>query len=282
MKHRTLLLDGDITAYQFALKAERPIDWGEGHWTLHADASQTIARMEDYLARLREDLEADEIKIVLSDKVNFRKGILPSYKQNRKDVRRPVCLAAMRQHMLDEWDAWVRPALEGDDVLGILATSTQIIQGEKVVVSVDKDMRTIPGPLINLKKAAVLKADKAITSTIEAIEVISEEDADRYHLEQTLTGDTTDGYAGCPGVGPAKAKALLDDPHTLVEKETKTGKTQWAKGEPCSAWEAIVCQFQKAGFGAEEALTQARVARILRASDYNFKRKEPRLWLPKS
>jgi DNA polymerase-1 len=37
---------------------------------------------------------------------------------------------------------------------------------------------------------------------------------------------------------------------------------------------------EKHGLSEEYMLRQARLARILRASDYDFKRKEPILWLP--
>ena len=38
--------------------------------------------------------------------------------------------------------------------------------------------------------------------------------------------------------------------------------------------------FVKAGLDEEAALVQARVSRILRASDFDFKAKQPILWKP--
>ena len=38
--------------------------------------------------------------------------------------------------------------------------------------------------------------------------------------------------------------------------------------------------YEKAGFGEEEALTQARVARICRAEDYDLETKKVILWEP--
>ena len=92
---------------------------------------------------------------------------------------------------------------------------------------------------------------------------VTPEEADRWFYMQTLTGDATDGYSGCPGGGPKKAEAILE-----------------AAGE--NPWPAIVAAYEKAGLSEEAALQQARVARILRASDYNFKKKEPILWKPQS
>ena len=57
--------------------------------------------------------------------------------------------------------------------------------------------------------------------------------------------------------------------HTILQ--------QAAEGE---LWAAVVATYEKAKLSEGDALTQARVARILRASDYDFKRKEPILWQP--
>jgi DNA polymerase-1 len=45
-------------------------------------------------------------------------------------------------------------------------------------------------------------------------------------------------------------------------------------------WERVVSAYEKAGLSEAEAITQARVARILRASDYDFVNKSVKLWSP--
>jgi hypothetical protein len=45
-------------------------------------------------------------------------------------------------------------------------------------------------------------------------------------------------------------------------------------------WRAIVAAYEKAGKDVAYALTMARVARILRASDYDFDNQRPILWTP--
>jgi DNA polymerase-1 len=127
--------------------------------------------------------------------------------------------------------------------MGILATCNQIIEGEKVIVSEDKDMMTIPSLL--WRQGEMLD--------------ISEEEADYNHLLQTLKGDTTDGYSGLRGVGEVKAKTILKVP----------------------VWKSVEDAFIKAGYTKEDALVQARLARILRAEDYNFEFDQPREWSPK-
>ena len=45
-------------------------------------------------------------------------------------------------------------------------------------------------------------------------------------------------------------------------------------------WAVVLAAYEKAGLTEADALAQARVARILRASDYDFKQKKVKLWNP--
>lgn len=243
---RVLLIDADVVAYQAAASEEKATDWGDGYWTWHCDFEAVKAKCIDMINQVMADLSGDAFKLCLTDSEgNFRKSVLPTYKGNRASTKKPLVLKAVKQWMLDEHEAYFRPGLEGDDCMGILATVKS--KDERIIVSIDKDMKTIPG--------LFSRDSKEIISITEA-------EADYWHMYQTLTGDTTDGYSGCPGIGPKKAEAILSQ----------------AEGD---LWSAVVKTYEKAGLSEEEALTQARVARILRASDYDFKNKEPILWTPK-
>lgn len=248
MDQVTLLVDGDIVAYEAASAVEQEIDWGEELWTLHSNLDDAKSLVEAKLLGWQERFSADLV-IAFSDSSNFRKAVYPAYKGNRKDKRKPLAYKPLKQWMEGVWETYQRPNLEGDDVLGILATHPKAIRGQKIIVSIDKDMRTIPGYVWNPEK------DDAPT-------FISTEDADRYHLYQTLTGDTTDGYPGLPGCGPVKAAKLLDSV-PVVDR-----------------WAAVVAAYEKAGLTEEDALTQARCARILRHTDYDYSKKEVILWSP--
>lgn len=129
--------------------------------------------------------------------------------------------------------------IEADDLLGILGSADP---EENIIWSADKDLKTIP--------ARHLIDGKIVT--------IDESEADYWFFLQTLMGDTTDGYKGCPTVGAKKADAILQ--------------------EDCT-WEAVVATFKKKGFSEELALENARLARILRDGEYNFDTGEVKLWL---
>ena len=134
------------------------------------------------------------------------------------------------------------PELEADDAMGIYATQ----HPGNVVVSPDKDMKQIAGKLYDLETS------KDITA----------EEGARWHLIQTLAGDQTDGYSGVPGIGVKRAG-------TLFNKEGYS-------------WSTVVKAFEDKGLTETDALTNARLARILTIDDYDTKRQEPKLWTPES
>lgn len=248
---RTLLIDGDIDAYQIASKCETTIDWGDGVESKSADAESAKAQIDDRYKKLKKLLGADRMIVCLSNSQNFRKELLPSYKANRKNVIKPALLHELRKYMAESYEVFERPGLEADDVMGILSTvgDNKLIQGERIIVSIDKDLKTVPGLLFN--------PNHFDRGTVE----ISVEEADYEHMKQTLTGDPTDGYKGCPGMGKAR----------VIKALTKTSEDQ-------SLWDLVVRQYEAKGLTEAHALVQAQVARICRAEDYDFTNKRPIPW----
>lgn len=235
------LIDGDILIYTVAHQCETEIDWGDDMWTLHSDAKEARQRVDLDIMRFREATGCKHIRIALSSPMNFRHSFWPDYKMNRKGTRKPLCYRDLRNYLVSVWRAKIMPYLEADDLIGMWATEAP---GRRVIVSADKDFRTIPGRIYNPSQPNL------------GIYEVSEEQADRNHLIQTLTGDRTDGYPGCPGIGEVRAERLAD-----------------------GGWPAVVEAYAKEGLSEEYALVQARCARILRHGDYT--RRKVRLWTPK-
>jgi DNA polymerase-1 len=243
---RTLLIDGDILLYQISSSTEEAYDWGDDIWTLHGDVKEAKEKVDVWIADIKDHLEATHIVITLTDHANWRKDVLPTYKHNRKSKRKPLVFPALRDYAAATYKTELWETLEADDVMGILSTNPTD-KTEKIIVSEDKDMKTIPGLLYNPGHPE------------DGIVDITLEQADRTHLTQALTGDATDGYSGCPGVGPKTAIKVLKD----------------------GDWIEVVAAYEKAGLTEEDALIQARVARILRHGEYNKTKKEVKLWTPK-
>lgn len=240
----TLVIDLDTDLYQVCYAAQQAVDWdGTGIYTVYADLGSAISMLEAKIKGYQKELGAAGSILCLSDPGGcFRSEIYPEYKANRNpSMNRPLLYQPLREYLHREYPVEELPNLEGDDAVGICAT-----EGGGIMVSIDKDMKTVPGILWN-------------PSTGEKT-VITPEEADRNHLIQTLTGDRVDNYPGCPGVGPKKVDKIL------VE----------------GTWGEVVSAYEKADLTEEDALVQARVARILRAGDYNRETGEVNLWTPTS
>lgn len=235
---RTLLVDGDIVAYKAAVVAETPIDWGNGVWTLHAHEKDVIGSMEEFMSKIIQESACDEVITCLSGDNLYRKDVAPYYKANRKGTRKPMLLNFAKDYLSKEYNGMVEDKLEADDLLGILGSRDV----NTVIWSADKDLLTIPA--YHLLEGKVTEVDK--------------EEADYWFLYQTLVGDSTDNYKGCPTVGAKKADKLLQDNGTT--------------------WQTVVDAFAEQGLGEEVAIENARLARILRDGEYNFETKEVNLW----
>lgn len=255
------LIDGDILAYQAAATVEYVLRWDENIHTLHSEYLPALDILTQSLETVRKSLSVEQCWIALSgDGENWRKRVMPTYKAHRKKDRKPLVFAELKNHLRSAYETMDFPILEGDDVLGLLQTSPRNA-GKTVIVSIDKDMKTIPGRYCRWD------------GTNAEWNTITERQADYWHLLQTLTGDTTDGYPGCPGVGPKTAEKLLARMLETSEADLPVAKL-WK--------DVILPTYAKAGLGQEIALENARVARILRYGEYDRDTNEVKLWLPET
>lgn len=249
----TLLIDADTIAFKAALAAEYNHDFN-GTICRGADLDQAFETFRGEIGDLCVEYGTTKHRIALTGPTNFRKDVYAAYKSKRGP--KPICLGELKAKIVEELGGVIKDLLEADDIVGIWATHPTLIKGEKIVVSIDKDLKTIP--------CAYTNGNGETTN-------ISKSQANLFFLTQVLTGDTTDGYPGLPGCGGVGAGKIL-----LPFLDSEGGFN--AKG----AWAAVVAAYEKSGRTVDDALVQARVARILRYQDYNFKTKEPILWTPPS
>ena len=247
-KKRTLVVDGSILVYRIASALEEATQWEDDMWTLHADLKLGKRVLDTTLRNYKDKLNCNKIIIAQDHKNNFRLDIFPEYKSHRKKVRKPIIVKPLKEYMYNNYESISFPACEGDDACGIFATQS-LNKDSVVILSGDKDLRTIPGIHHFIHD--------------ESTEIVDEKSADYNFMYQTLTGDMTDGFGGCPGVGGVKASRILANKKDLPEM-----------------WEAVVAEYKRQELSESYALTQARLARILRASDWDSKKKKPILWRP--
>jgi DNA polymerase-1 len=239
------LLDGDIIAFRSAAAVQ-----DQGDELAPANPANAHKYAEVMIKEWTLRVKPHKIIMCFSDtsRKYFRHDILPEYKANRKDIERPSALISTIKYLESKYTYVRRAGLEADDLLGIMGTSPSL--GDTVVVSIDKDMLTLPCKVYNPDK---------MRRPVRMREGM----CDMLVLQQAMTGDSTDNYKGIPGVGPKKAEAIL------------------AKAaNPYEMWTNVLQAFLDAGLTAEYAIQMVRMARILRHGDYNETTGEVRLWHP--
>lgn len=259
---RLALIDGDLLCYRVSAIFDEQIDFGEGGSFRYLDKKAAVKAANSEVNDLADAVSADRVLVCLSDtKENFRKAIYGRYKSHRPSEKPPL-VHTIREALAVEWPTIIVPRLEADDVMGLLSRTAKLpVPGQpgffdgikkRVIVSCDKDMRTIPGLLYNPNKA-----DLGIVS-------VSTAEADRMFFTQTLTGDAVDNYPGCPKIGP-KSRFVA----AIQEQD-----------DPDLMWEIVVEAYLSKGLGPEDAVVQARMARILRPGEYNPATATIKLWTP--
>lgn len=240
------LIDTEYYLFTSASACQYDFEYAPDVWTYFCRHDEAKEAFQEQINSLLSALPDHKPVMVFGDRVSFRYGVWPQYKANRKKYRKP---AGYRQLVdwVDKaapargWQVMRLPDIEGDDVLGVLYE-----EGD-VIVSIDKDMLTLPG--LHLRDGEILEVSKL--------------QADRSFYSQVLTGDTSDNYPGCPGIGAVGADRLLAGCTTEVEM-----------------WDQTLKAFEKKGYGLPYVIQQARCARILRAGEYDLTSSTPLLWEP--
>lgn len=268
---RLALIDGDLLCYRVSATFDETFDFGPGGSARSLDAKAAARAANGEVNDLADAIDADRVLVCLSDtKQNFRKGLYGRYKSQRPSEKPPL-VYTVREALASEWPTIVVPRLEADDVMGLLSMDDQLVAAgmapgfyrgitERVIVSCDKDMRTVPSLLFN-----PLHPEKGIED-IDGLE------ADRWFYSQILTGDSVDNYPGCPGIGP-KSK------YVAGVREAETEVSMWGWVIAGYAAKNLEVPLEKL---VEQATLQGRMARILRPGEYSAKARLIKLWTPPS
>jgi len=241
----TAIIDGDIIAFKSAaavsVKEDTIMQFDPARAKEYVDFM-----MNEWIKRIKPNV----ILMCFSDpsRQYFRHNIYPEYKANRGGMERPSALTFTYEYLAEKYRVVQKAGLEADDLLGILGTQPDI--ENPVVVSIDKDIMTLPCKVFNPDK---MRRPIRINPNV----------ADLAVFKQAMMGDSSDNYKGIPRIGTAKAdKILADAPH------------------PKLAWDVTRDAFISNGLTEADALLMVRLARILRHGDYKEATGEVRLWTP--
>jgi len=235
-----LLCDADFIVYKSCAAAETEVDFGNDVILVTSNFSDAYNATNRELSKIKNKFGTFSDIILFFSDSQNFRKKILPSYKGHRNRKKPCGYKRVIEELRKEYKVIMKPTLEADDTMGIYATKYP----GNCIVSPDKDMKQIPGQLYNL--------DETFT--------VSSEDGAKWHLIQSLAGDQTDGYAGVPGIGVKRAVSLFE--------------------EHGYSWKTVVKAFKEKGLTEEDALVNARLARILTADDYDFQAKQPILWTP--
>ena len=201
-------IDGDILVHRCV--------WNSDKSGTYNDLTQAKEKVLNLVDTVMHETLAENGKIAISGKGNFRRDIFPDYKANRKKEEDPEVkelFSGTYKFLEEELEAVPAVGQEADDLLAIWQT-----EEPGIIVSIDKDMLQVPGTHFRM-----LKKWK--------YEEVNEEEANFLLHKQILMGDTADNIKGLPGIGPKRAEALLKGRGKDLKKATiKAWKDIYGKG----------------------------------------------------
>jgi DNA polymerase-1 len=235
-----LLIDADYIVYKCCAACETEIDYGEDVIFVTSNFSDAYKAVTNDISRITKQFGGFAEPILFFSDSVNFRKKISPDYKGHRNRKKPCGYKRVISNLKIQYNVIIMKQLEADDAMGIYATA----HPGNCIVSPDKDMKQIPGKLYNL----------------EDNWVITEEEGAKWHLIQTLAGDQTDGYSGVPGIGVKRAETLFN----------KQGYS----------WATVVQAFEDKGLTETDALTNARLAKILTIDDYDTKRQEPKLWSP--
>jgi DNA polymerase-1 len=227
-----VIIDGDSYVFKAAYATSTLTEIGNGIYYEAYDINRAREYMKGMIDNICDKCAVNDYVIVLGavGSRNFRYDINPTYKANRKAIKKPIMLDKVRSMVTSEFNTYSIPCLEADDVVRILYE-----EGEgNAIASIDKDLQTFPC--------------KIYDSYHDTFTYVMPQQADANFKRQLMIGDATDGYSGIPKVGKATADKHLIKGITVDD---------------------IIQMYLDAGLSIDDFKRTYNSAKILSKDDYN-------------
>ena len=246
------LVDADSMLYKVCFALEEKEVWNEFEYAEGIDDELDIEYTTDLdqcynnFDKMVEDMlyatDCHKAYLVFSGDTNFRLDLPTPYKGNREKLRKPTGYHELLEYAKANYSSIVVQGMEADDYVVWVKTTNP---DDYILCAIDKDViyQTV-GEHFNYGKDEFIK-----TTELEAI---------KFAYQQTLSGDPTDGYKGCPGIGEVKASKALKDLKTEEEM-----------------WKAVVELYESKGLTEEDAVLTMQLANM-----HQFDGSKINLWQP--
>lgn len=237
------LIDADSLLYKVGFALEDSIDWdcddNIEHYSNLEQQKKSITSKVDAIVKAT---GCDDYELWLTGSGNFRDSNPLGYKANRVGTRKPTDFSELKKWMINNMNTSVAVGLEADDIVVYLKDTNF---DKYILCAMDKDV-------LYQTEGTHYNYGRDLSISVTAQEAIW------FAYYQTLAGDPTDGYKGCPGIGEVKAKKALPADATELEM-----------------WTTTVGLYKEKGLTEEDAINTMRLANM---KQYNGK--EIVLWLP--
>lgn len=180
------------------------LEFDEYHWVEPFDKAELI--LSQRTKAIRQAAHTTKLRWYLTKGSTLWRNEdanVQKYKGNRDNMTKPLAYDHIRNHLITRYHAKVLAGLEADDGVATLSRENP---GQYIIISPDKDLRTIAGLQLNPDKRHIG----------DGIMFISELVACRNLYIQMLMGDKADNIKGLsgtkekPGWGPVKATAAIN------------------------------------------------------------------------
>lgn len=174
-------------------------------WSIKdGEVEDAYRKVDSFIKSIEKATRLTDSRLFIGGEGNYRMDILPEYKANRIGREKPVHHKAIRDYLVNNWDAFVVNGEEVDDMLGYEQTQ------DTIICSADKDLDCIPGMHYNWSPSKIKKGVYNVT----------EIEANRFFYTQCLTGDSTDNIPGLKKRAGKIATKKIKAPLLTMEEST--------------------------------------------------------------
>jgi len=176
------------------------------------DGLMTEIESQDFI--IENGLNIAFCEYFITPRKSIRKEIFSDYKANRDKRKNPMTkwVNMVRNYLLKSDFAITKNGFEADDLIADRAK--ELGQNQCIIVSLDKDLKQIPGIHFNFYRKPSKEVDQfgnRVKNQCTGLSIVSDLQSEYNFWYQMLVGDSGDNVKGLKGIGPKKAEKYLND-----------------------------------------------------------------------